>query len=368
MLPLWVALASGQTAVLEHRIPTTTELGLSGTGLVGADLWSAPETGPGGGPAGELRLSGGYDHGFRRTEVGIGYGGLLEVWTLPNAVDGHLLETSVRNSRGPALIGQARGSVFQEWTELGGSLAWVRPGWRVMGGSILRAGADGWSTGAAGEIDGSWTPVPRVTLSGSVRGSWYAIPEIPEALTGRGYVELAPTLRIEVGAGLSTVITGPGAPAALLGLPPPQSTVLRPELWTRYQASDTVALQLEGALELGRGTVDYLRGRAFAGVQVGFGRVRTPEVEPVHEGEILFRFEAAEAEQVAVAGSFTGWEPWPMDPAGAAWERLVAVPAGNHEYVYLVDGEPVVPPEASSWRDDGFGGRSGVLVVEARPL
>jgi hypothetical protein len=57
------------------------------------------------------------------------------------------------------------------------------------------------------------------------------------------------------------------------------------------------------------------------------------------------------------------------DGDGCAVEALygtveIDVDPGVHEYVYLVDGVPVVPPEASETRMDEFGVVNGVLYVD----
>ena len=45
------------------------------------------------------------------------------------------------------------------------------------------------------------------------------------------------------------------------------------------------------------------------------------------------------------------------------WELRVDVPPGSHEYTFIVDGSPFLPPEAGSRVSDGFGGENGVVTV-----
>ena len=73
---------------------------------------------------------------------------------------------------------------------------------------------------------------------------------------------------------------------------------------------------------------------------------------------------APSADRVVVVGSFDGWQEHPLERRGRWWAVALEVQPGTWEYAYLVDGEPVAPPEAALHRDDGFGGRNGVLVVE----
>ena len=84
--------------------------------------------------------------------------------------------------------------------------------------------------------------------------------------------------------------------------------------------------------------------------------------------EQTLRLLAPEAREVVVIGSFTGWEPRPMErqPDGT-WSLAVLLPAGVHSYMYRVDGVTVTPPDAPLFADDEFGLRQGVIVVGPAP-
>ncbi len=42
----------------------------------------------------------------------------------------------------------------------------------------------------------------------------------------------------------------------------------------------------------------------------------------------------------------------------------MALPAGEHKFMFVVDGEQwMVPPLAEDYVDDGFGSRNGVVIV-----
>jgi 1,4-alpha-glucan branching enzyme len=77
-----------------------------------------------------------------------------------------------------------------------------------------------------------------------------------------------------------------------------------------------------------------------------------------------FRVSAAEHPAApALIGDFTGWQPVAMTKSGDVWTATVAVRPGAHHYAFrAADGRVVVPPGAATV-DDGFGGRSAVLVV-----
>lgn len=77
------------------------------------------------------------------------------------------------------------------------------------------------------------------------------------------------------------------------------------------------------------------------------------------------------ARSVEVVGSFTDWR------SGAAmlrdadhdgvWRGTLVLPVGEHEYMFVVDGERwVTDPLAGRYVDDGFGRQNGLLIV--RPL
>ncbi len=89
---------------------------------------------------------------------------------------------------------------------------------------------------------------------------------------------------------------------------------------------------------------------------------------PVVTGQgVRFRFEAPDADSVAVVGGWNGWDPTRNPLAGPGpdgrWEAVIHVPAGIWRFAFVVDGRWVTPPAAPRYEDDGFGGRNGVLEV-----
>ena len=72
-----------------------------------------------------------------------------------------------------------------------------------------------------------------------------------------------------------------------------------------------------------------------------------------------------------MAGSFNQWSPssHPLAREGSRgiWMAVVALPPGEHLFMYVVDGtEWLSPPLAEDYVDDGFGARNGVVVVPPR--
>jgi len=77
------------------------------------------------------------------------------------------------------------------------------------------------------------------------------------------------------------------------------------------------------------------------------------------------------ARSVNVVGSFNDWGPVsiPLEDRNhdGVWQAIVVLPAGTHEYMFVVDGERwVVDPLAGRFVEDGFGRENSVLIV--RPL
>jgi len=80
---------------------------------------------------------------------------------------------------------------------------------------------------------------------------------------------------------------------------------------------------------------------------------------------VQFRMEAAEALEVRLAGTFTGWKPQYTlhQTSPGTWSVLVPLPPGVHDYAFVVDGERWMPDPAAPGVDDGFGGTNSRLAL-----
>ncbi|WP_319471273.1 glycogen-binding domain-containing protein [uncultured Pseudodesulfovibrio sp.] len=83
----------------------------------------------------------------------------------------------------------------------------------------------------------------------------------------------------------------------------------------------------------------------------------------------VFRSDAVPASNVAVIGSFNNWQAtgsmMRYDRSAEAWVLDMPLPPGNHEYMFLIDGEKFVEdPSAPLGRDDGFGNRNSIIIVD----
>jgi hypothetical protein len=81
---------------------------------------------------------------------------------------------------------------------------------------------------------------------------------------------------------------------------------------------------------------------------------------------VQFRLESAQARQVALAGTFTGWQPTLQlqQKEPGVWTALVPLKPGVHDYVFVVDGERWIPdPNAPQQVDDSFGGTNSRISL-----
>lgn len=91
---------------------------------------------------------------------------------------------------------------------------------------------------------------------------------------------------------------------------------------------------------------------------------RAARLPDVAGGWAVFRLPVAgHPRPPMVMGDFSQWQPVAMTQEGREWVARVRVQPGAHHYAYrLPDGSTMLPPGVP-WVDDGFGGRSAVLVV-----
>jgi len=110
------------------------------------------------------------------------------------------------------------------------------------------------------------------------------------------------------------------------------------------------------ALVLGRPSAPPVGGGAVA----AFGSTRAGVL-------VRFVLYAPGAHRVAIAGTFNQWdrEATPLAPAGASgvWTTTLALPPGQHQYAFVVDGDRWVPDPAAPAVDDGFGRRNSLVAV-----
>jgi hypothetical protein len=89
-----------------------------------------------------------------------------------------------------------------------------------------------------------------------------------------------------------------------------------------------------------------------------------PAATPVY---VQFRLEAGPARNVALAGTFSDWQPDHVlhETSPGVWTTVLSVAPGVHDYVFVVDGVEMVPDPFAPTVDDGFGGVNSRLTVLA---
>ena len=91
------------------------------------------------------------------------------------------------------------------------------------------------------------------------------------------------------------------------------------------------------------------------------------EVPAVTRSGMRFALAHPEARSVALAGSFNDWSTTShrmSRQASGMWTIVVALPPGEHLFMFVVNDEAwITPPAADDYADDGFGKRNGILVV-----
>jgi len=82
---------------------------------------------------------------------------------------------------------------------------------------------------------------------------------------------------------------------------------------------------------------------------------------------VRFVLVAPDARQVSLAGTFNQWDahatPLVRTGATGVWTATLTLPAGQHQYAFVVDGARWVPDPAAPAVDDGFGRRNSVLTL-----
>ena len=81
---------------------------------------------------------------------------------------------------------------------------------------------------------------------------------------------------------------------------------------------------------------------------------------------VNFRYVDPKAKQVKLIGDFNGWDQeahvMERTPDGA-WFLQLSIHSGHHRYLYLVDGEPMLDPQANGVTKSDEGIRVSLMMV-----
>jgi len=95
----------------------------------------------------------------------------------------------------------------------------------------------------------------------------------------------------------------------------------------------------------------------------------TPDAVPAEKQVHRFVLHMPSAENVSVAGTFSGWKNLDMKniPGTGYWQLEMPLENGEHQYTFIVDGQKqIADPTVPAKQKDDFGGENSVLKVGNR--
>lgn len=83
---------------------------------------------------------------------------------------------------------------------------------------------------------------------------------------------------------------------------------------------------------------------------------------------VTFTLSQQEAREIYLIGSFNNWQPekhaMKFDKDRNMWVIKVDIPAGSHEYAFLIDNErAIADPQADFFKTDRFGSRNSIIFA-----
>jgi len=79
---------------------------------------------------------------------------------------------------------------------------------------------------------------------------------------------------------------------------------------------------------------------------------------------VTFYCPAPNAQSVAIAGDFNHWHPFPMQRTlDGWWFARIELTHGHHQYRFLVDGKPMLDPQATGIARDEKDDRVSLVAV-----
>ena len=95
-----------------------------------------------------------------------------------------------------------------------------------------------------------------------------------------------------------------------------------------------------------------------------------PVLTPVTRSETAYRFVIyrPDASQAEIIGTFTGWQPVPMEKMGSSgyWSLTLNLGEGEYQYSYVVEGgQQITDPTVPERVKDDFGGENSIITVKA---
>jgi chromosome partitioning protein len=128
-----------------------------------------------------------------------------------------------------------------------------------------------------------------------------------------------------------------------------------------YEALAAEILQQEAAL------VEPAPAAPASGRNAGASDRVCPAAPTATPDGVRFSVEAADADQVQLAGDFNDWtlDGSDMDPVGTVWTKVVKLEPGRYRYRYVIDGHWQNDPLNAVVEPSPYGGHDSILVVDA---
>ncbi|GEM_PF-794209 len=324
-------------------------------------------------PTGELRAGVGTRRSLGTATWRASYSLLLQGWSPAFVADAHVLQlgASTPGQAQPGGTGEIRASLSQGWADaaLGLSASLSLPGHvhlRLQGGPSVRGESDRAGLGVSATAVASRLVTPRLGVSARLDArTWRGtelVPSVTEADLSAWWTPL-PRWSTWADVGWSRV-GGTADTEPWAGLPGGGGHYARMLASAGFQVWRDLRLTVDLRVEHPVGQPGGTRVRALAGVSGQLGRLRGPGPTVHDPAAVAFEIQLAGVNEVLLVASFNSWTPVPLvQVSPGRWAVTLAVPPGEHEYLYLVDGEPYVPPNADLLRSDGFGGANVVLLV-----
>lgn len=212
-------------------------------------------------------------------------------------------------------------------------------------------------------MSGSWHPLVKRLLDGEL-----SVTDLPPALREEGERALA-MLRVAADRTPSTLSSE--FEIRVMTIVQRRAKSRRLRIWHWLDRPREVRLRVRpwmlGPVLAAAAALVVLLG----GPSGGRGRLAGEHSDSVYVRFVLY---APGAQRVTLAGTFNEWDPaaTPLTPGGEGdvWLTTLALPVGEYQYAFVVDGRRWLADPAAPRVDDGFGRANSFLSVrrEGRTL
>lgn len=277
-------------------------------------------------------------------------------------LDAHTLDLTLRGSEptAPAAWAVLRAGASESWLEATPTIALVTPNARLgVGPSIRRADGDT-IAGISLRAQSQALLAPQLGLRADGELNSWVGPTTPSA-AGVAAVSArwAPSHAVDASIGLGARWLNGTKDDPTGGFHQDPNIGGRTHAQVRYWIMPTVGVGVEASASSIWANEWSQNFDAVFLVATRF-TARSRVATPAFDGFVI---RAPDATEVHIIGDFGEWQPFPLhqDPSGL-WTLDLRLGPGTYEFVYIIDGEVVLPDDVPL-RPDGFGGQNAVLVI-----